>query len=209
MKRKDSIIVLSGPLTEDKKLGEEAIARVIRGIKLFGKGFADFIIMNGGPGKAAEGKNRYSYIPRGSHPVACEVMRDYAFSLGVPKNKILVQDYSADTVGEAYFVKEIILAPRGWKNNIIVTNKCHEKRAKIIYDFILGHGYNTSFDCIETDLDRNPEEQIKQEESLKTFLKQFKGIRSGDSAAIEKVLYNSHIMYSKIPEKERLYFHSK
>lgn len=209
MERKDSIIVLSGLLTQDRRPDEDLKQRIIKSVELFRKGIADSIIMNGGPGKIAKNGNRYSYIQRDSHPMACEVMRDYAISLGVPKSRILMQDYSSDTVGEAYFVKEMVLAPRGWKNNVIVTNKCHEKRARVIYDFILGPNYRTGFECIETDFDRNPEMQAKEKESLELFLKQFKGMKPGDSRAIERALYESHALYSKIPEKERLCFYNR
>lgn len=205
--RKDAIIVLSGRLTPDRKLDGESKLRVQKGVELFMQGVSDCIVMNGGPGLFTEETKEGIYIPRGTHPVQCEVMRDYAVSLGIPRDRILMQDYSSDTVGEAYFVKEMFLFPMNLKNIIIVTSTYHRKRAEKIYKQVLGPDFSIEFVCVKTELDSNPETLIREENSLKEFLRQFGKLKPGDSVKIERILFNSHPLYTKIPKKERKRFY--
>ena len=205
--RKDAIIILSGRLTPDRTLDEESKLRVEKGVELFRKRISDCIIMNGGPGLFTKETNEGEYVPRGTHPVQCEVMRDYAVSLGIPRDKILIQDYSSDTVGEAYFIKEMFLFPMNLKDIIIVTSTYHRKRAEKIYKQVLGPGYSIEFVCVNTELDNDPETLIREEKSLKEFLKQFGTLKAGDSVKIERILFNSHPLYTKIPKKERRRFY--
>jgi uncharacterized SAM-binding protein YcdF (DUF218 family) len=107
----DSIIVLSQKLIPDRELSEEPKLRVERVTELFKADCANYVIMNGGPGKFTEKTPYGEFIPRGFHLVQCEVMRDYAMGLGIPKKRILMQSFSSDTIGEAYFVKKMLLAP--------------------------------------------------------------------------------------------------
>ncbi|KYK27649.1 MAG: hypothetical protein AYK19_06490 [Theionarchaea archaeon DG-70-1] len=207
MMSKDAIIILSGRLTPDRKLDRESKLRVQKGVELFKKEVSDCVIMNGGPGLFTEETDGGRCVPRGNHPVQCEVMRDYAVSLGVPRDKILMQDYSSDTVGEAYFVKEMFLFPMNLKDIIIVTSNYHIKRAKKIYKHILGSDYSIEFVGVKTELCNDPETLAREEKSLSKFLELFGMLKPGDSARIENVLFNCHPLYTKIPKTERRRFY--
>lgn len=197
-----SIVVLSQWLTPDRKLNDSSIARIEKGLELLARG-ADYIVMNGGPGKYTQMTPEGMYIPRGTHPVHSEVMAQYAMERGVPKQIIGIQDYSSDSVGEAYFGKEMILAPNNLRNIIVVTNGMHLPRVKAIYEKILGKEFNAEFADVESpcDLDANLIENEQQ--MLQLFLRQFGHLSNGNSEGIERVLYKEHKLYSQIPESER------
>lgn len=201
---KDAIIVLSHWLKPDRSLSEESVLRIDRGIELLDRKVARYLIMNGGPGRFTEELNN-ELIPRGTRPVHCEVMRDYAVSKGVPLELILMQDYSSDTIGEAYFVNELILKPRGFNNNVVVTSDYHGDRVRKIYDLVFGDGYNTKLKLAKTQLWENMLEW--EERNMKYFLQHFEGVTRGDAKAIERILYEKHDIYSKIPVEQRLIFY--
>jgi len=208
MTKKDAIIILSSRLTPDRKLNAESELRVEKGVELFEKGVSSCIIMSGGPGLFTEETAEGICVPRGTHPVQSEAMRDYALSLGVPNDKILIQDYSSDTVGEAYFVKEMLLSPMRLRSVFIVTSNYHIKRAMKIYYQILGPDYSIEFLGVRTELDSDPNTLEREKKSLNTFLEHFGGLKPGDSAEIEQVLYNQHPLYKKIPDERKLKFYS-
>ncbi len=203
MARKNSIIVLSGLFTLDGQLDADFKRSVDRGVELLSRGEADFIILNGGPGKYVDG----TYIPSGMRSTYRDAMRDYAVSLGVPQDLTLVQNYSSDTVGEAYFVKEMHISPRNFFDNLVVTRRFHTSWAMAIYEKILGSKFSTDFEPVETEKDNDPDTLAAEKESMDRFLKRSEGIDLGDSRKIEEMLYRTYGTYNDIPEDQRLRFY--
>ncbi len=115
MKPADVIVVLSGEQEE----------RVIYGIKLFKDDWArkDRIIMAGGPVV-------WKYT-------GAALMKEQAVSLGIPTNKILLEDKSRSTEEDALYTKEI-LKKNGFKSIILVTSPYHSRRAALIFKSVLG-----------------------------------------------------------------------
>ena len=196
-KKQKVIIVLSNTVTANGKLSEESKLRVQMGKQLFDSNRASFVIMNGGPSKVDDG----TYIQRGKRPYHCDIMRDYAISLGMPAEKVLVQDYSSDTVGEIYFVRRMLLEPYHWNDVTIVTSDYHLSRVRTICDILL-KDISVDFCGIET----NNNQEVNERRSLETFLKQFGDINKGDLCKFEQRLYALHELYSQIPSKERMTF---
>ena len=205
--RKDAIVILSNKLTPDRNLNEESKLRVEKGVELYKEGISSLIIMNGGPGLFTEETIEGKCVPRGTHPVQSEVMRDYAVSLGVPNNKVLIQDFSSDTLGEAYFVKEMFLFPMHLRNITVVTSDYHIKRAEIVFHQILGPDYSTEFISVKTEFENDPDTIEREERSLNKFREHFGRLEPGDSARIEHILYAQHPLYKKIPDEERIEFY--
>ncbi len=162
-----------------------------------------FVSYFGGPGKFTEETPYGKFVPRGFHPVQCEAMREYALSLCILKKNILMQNFSSDTIGEAFFVKKMFLDPNKWYKNIIVTNECHVDRARRIYEVVLGRGCHTHFESVTTSLDSNKEIPEREKSSKERFERDYGAIEPGDSHAFESALYQKHDIYSKIPESLR------
>lgn len=216
MKKYDSIIVLSNKIIPgyqdtgifsdgDRKLAQESIARVFAGLLLYGR-VANILLMNGGPGKMTNG----NFVPRGTHPVQCELMVDFAIQGGVPKENLISQDYSADTVGEAFFVKPILIE-KNLKNNLIITSNYHVKRVNEIYKKMWGPNLTFEIRGVNFQFETGEEEKNQmnnEERSLEFFSKQFGDIADGDDQALEERLWEVHELYNKLPETERLLFYN-
>lgn len=204
---KDAIIVCSGRLSHDMTLDPESKLRLNGAIRLFNDGASEHIIMNGGPGVYIKPDGSFGYFERGTRPVHCDFMADYAAEMGIPQDRILKQDYTVDSVGEAYYVKMMCLEPKEWKNNIVVSSDYHMNRLRIIYERIFGPEYATEFVGVDTDLTNDEKTLGMEEASLAVFLEQFGEIEPGDSEEIEQTLYTRHGLYVKIPRDQRLLYY--
>jgi len=198
---KDAVIVLSYHLTPERELTEELRSRVDKGLEILANGEVNFIVMNGGPGIFSERTEQGLYLNRGTHPVQSEAMAQYAMQRGVPREKIAIQDFSSDTVGESYFVKEMVLLPNRLLDNIVVSSDYHIPRVIEIYTKILGERFLTSYVGVPIVLDNAQETEEYEKESLEIFRGQFGQVIDGDSAAIEEILYSEHTKYNGISEE--------
>ena len=117
LKPADVIVVIPGNETEYS---------VSYGAKLFKEGWArkDKIILSGGN---AIWKYTWSSL-----------MKEQAFSLGVPGNAIFLEEKSSSTKENALFTKEIIKKHR-YTSLILVTSPYHSKRANIIFRKSMGN----------------------------------------------------------------------
>ena len=205
----DAIVVLSNTLTPQRELSSESIVRMDRGIELFQNNLAGLLVMNGGPGCFTEKTAEGIRVPRGTHPVHAEVMRDYALNQGIPESYIEIQDFSSDTVGEAHFLNGMVLhhqgRDRGLHNLLIVTSRYHIKRCEPVYRLALGSTFTLTFDdAVRVPHEQDPHVLANEKSSLELFHRQFEGIKPGDFSAFEKMLYERHEIYSQIPEHQRL-----
>jgi len=115
LKPVDVIVVLGGEPTE----------RVEHAVRLFREGWArkDKIIFSGGP-----------VVWKHTH---ASLMQEYAFSLGIPNNAVILEDKSYTTEDNARFTKEI-LQKYGFTSCILVTSPYHSRMASEIFKKILG-----------------------------------------------------------------------
>lgn len=200
---KDAVIVLSHYLTPQRELTEESRLRVDKGLEILAKGGANYIIMNGGPGKFSERTKQGLYVPRGTHPVHSEAMAQYAMQRGVPREKIAIQDFSSDTVGEAYFAKEMVLLPNNLLDNIVVSSEHYIPRVREIFNKILAGIFSTDYAGVPIALANAKEAGENEGKSLEIFRAQFGQVGNGDSATIEAILYSLHDLYNNLPQESR------
>lgn len=207
MTQKDAIVVHSGFLTTAGMLDPESQGRVEKGLELLARGVAPLIIMNGGPGciRDADG-NVLGYLDRRSNPLQAPVMAAYALSKGVPADKILVQDYSSDTVGEVLFNLGMNLAPRRLTNIVAVSTAYHGSRILTIANRIYEDGYEVSFVGSEDRRNDSPETERAERQLTDLFLTQFADVLRGDAKGFETAIYQRHPIYNQIAESERRYF---
>lgn len=102
----DAIVVFSGdngPITE-------------KGVELLKEGLGDYLILSGGI--------VYDDV------TMAELMKNHAIKLGVPKEKILIDDKASTTHENAEFTKEII-EENNFKSIIVVTSEYHSRRSKL------------------------------------------------------------------------------
>jgi uncharacterized SAM-binding protein YcdF (DUF218 family) len=126
----DCIVVLGHSARPEDSVMQ---ARVAKGVELYKEGAAACLIMSG----------RYSFKLRASPPAIseAEVMRDFAVSLGVPSEDVLLEYESTDTLSNAYFTKVRFLAPLDWHRVCVVTSEVHAERALWLFRRVLGPAY--------------------------------------------------------------------
>ncbi len=131
---KDAIIVLACGI-KNGDLTDEAKRRVEKGVELYKKKVANYIVMSG---SLSERINSKIFTE-------AELMKKYAAYLGVSPGRIILENSSKDTLSSAYFVKKI-LDERKWKDVAVVTSKFHLRRTKYIFNNIFGpSGINSKF----------------------------------------------------------------
>jgi len=215
MAKKDAILVLANTFIPHRRLSPETVSRVDKAAELYHKGAAKFMIMQGGPGAQLEGNwadrstaSTATWVPRGTRPVISDVMKAYAVTLGVPEERIFVQPYSCDNVGEAIFGYGMFLRPEelDFTDNIIVTPNHNISRASKIYRKLIPSRHTFDFEGVDSPLDTDEITLETEKKNLAVFLKQFAGVTPGDLESMLNILYKEHPYYNWISEEHQLRF---
>ena len=127
-------------------------------------------------------------------PISKSMANYLVDKLNVPKEQILSDVLSRDTVGDAFFSRYNFEKFFLKKKIIIITSDYHEKRAHSIFKFIYGENYKIHFSVIETDLKKS--KQKDETDSLYQFSNTFNGIKSGDMNKIQNILLHNHPLYN-------------
>ncbi len=119
----DAVIVLGGMVDLDRSSAEglefgSRVDRILMGIKLVKENRADFLILSGKDG---------SLLDRGKNEA--ELLLDFAISLGVPKQKILIEGESVNTYQNALYSKNLV-DEKGFKKILLITSAFHGIRSK-------------------------------------------------------------------------------
>lgn len=119
----EAVVVLSGMLhlsnsTEEQLEFGEGVERILTGIQWVLEEKANFLIISGGEGALfPTGKSESIYL------------QEFAMSLGVPEEKILIDSTSRNTYENAVEVEKIV-QQKGFKQILLVTSAFHMFRAK-------------------------------------------------------------------------------
>lgn len=119
----DALIVLGTPARKDGSPSPELRERIDEGVREYKGGVAPHIIMTGG---AAH--NNF---------VEGQVMADYAAAEGVPREAILVEDQSKDTIQNIWY-SHAIMDAHGWHSAEVVSSPYHLPRTALILEHYEG-----------------------------------------------------------------------
>jgi uncharacterized SAM-binding protein YcdF (DUF218 family) len=114
------IVVLCGGCRFSGQLNDATCARVEHGAHLFQEGLAPRLILSGG----RWAPHRPSCAPR---------MKTLALALGIPPERIIVEDRSSRTVENAREVARLLRA-HGASAILLVTSPLHMRRAKLCFE---------------------------------------------------------------------------
>jgi len=103
-------------------LGEYSRQRVQKGVQLWKQGLASYILFTGGRA------DKRVFDLAGSERMSLEAIR-----LGVPKNKIIIENDSKDTRQNVLNATSI-LKEKNWDRLILVTNDFHMKRVMFLFN---------------------------------------------------------------------------
>lgn len=108
----DAIVVFSGDNGQ----------RTEKGVELLKEGLGDYLILSGGI--------VYDDV------TMAKLMKNHAMKLGVPEEKILIDDKASTTHENAEFTKKII-EENNFKSIIVVTSEYHSRRSKLAMKKVL------------------------------------------------------------------------
>lgn len=173
-------VVLAHELSNDRTLTLQTRARADRGINALKNKEIIYLLMSGG--HASE----YGIS-------LADAMAQYAYREGVPRDKIVEENLSLDTIGQIVFCKQGIIDPRGWKNVLFISNDWHASRVMEIARIAFGDGYNLAFAKVRS---KNSGEETEERASLALFRKSFVRVPRGNDKAVLERLLTKHRLYS-------------
>ena len=186
------IVVLGGGVTEDGSAGAATIARAKR-TALTARSSPDAPIILSGGREAA----------RASGPTEAELMRDQLIGTGIDPERLLIEDESRTTLGNAVLVAARYLRELEPRSIHLISSPFHLQRATEIFRHVLGFAWQiqaVAADETQDDLDRAANETRYLQEAT-TF---FEGTRPGDLPAIVKRLRRGDPYYAGLQRLERL-----
>jgi len=186
------IVVLGGGVTRDGGPGAATIARAHRAA-LTARSSPDAPIILSGGREAALGDG----------PSEAEMMRDELLAAGIAPERLLIEDESRTTVGNAVLVATRYLRGLEPRSIHLISSPFHLQRATEIFRHILGFAWQiqaVSADETQDDLDRAPNETRYLQEAT-TF---FEGTKPADLPAIVKKLRAGDPYYAGLQRLEKL-----
>jgi hypothetical protein len=192
----DAIVVLGAAVNDDGSLSVPARQRAVRAAMLLTAGVAPRIIFTGRCSLTA---------PEAPAVSEAAAMAAYAESLGAPREAILLEEESRDTIGNAYFVGRKFLEPNGWSSIRVVTSDFHVPRTTWVFQRVLGPAYDVSFSPASTELDATIiAARARAEGDIITFLMEWIGpIDEGDRTGIDRFIHEEHPGYAPNPSVSR------
>ena len=190
--RADAIVVLGSSLAEDGSLPLHARQRAERAAALYAAGVAPRVIFSG------RCNLMVSDAPRVTEAAA---MAAYAEELGMPRESVLLEEESKDTIGNAYFVLRRHLEPNGWTAVRVVTSDFHVPRTTWVFQKVLGPAYDVAFSPASSELDASIiAARARAEGDIITFLMEWIGdLPEGDRAGVERLIWEEHPGYAPSP----------
>lgn len=187
-----AIVVLGGGVHPDGSLPLMVQHRVARAVELYRRRVAPRLILSG----------RCSLRDADPPPVTeAAAMADLALALGVPASRILLEERSKDTLGNAYFTRIDHLEPNEWTRIRVVTSDFHLSRAAWVFRKILGPEYDFSF--VSAFSGFSPRELIHralEEVKIYIFLNEWlERVEEGDEHAIDHLMEHVHPGYAEAP----------
>jgi uncharacterized SAM-binding protein YcdF (DUF218 family) len=190
--RADALVVLGRGVDADGSLPRLAKQRVERAAALYAWETAPRIIFSGRCSLMTE------EIPAVTE---AQAMADYAVTLGLPREALLVEEVSRDTIGNAYFVMRRFLEPNDWTSIRVVTSDFHIQRTAWVFQKVLGLGYDVSFSPAPSELDHSTiAVRAREESDITAFLMEWLAdVPDGDSRALERIIWEEHPGYASAP----------
>jgi uncharacterized SAM-binding protein YcdF (DUF218 family) len=190
------------------------------------------VILGGGLGKALEpafytaerlrffikNKKKFKGIPiiaSGGYTVwtkkkpvytEAQVMKHFLVKHGISPDLILIEEKSRDTIGNAYWTKQIVKRFPSWKNILVITTNGHVKRARWTFAKIFGKAYQFEFLPVATKMKNFilPGRERYENYIISVYKRIVRTIGSGDDTEIMKMLKRFHPIYSQSKQAKEI-----
>lgn len=186
---------------------KQVIVRLDKALLMLKNRETDFIITTG----------RYSKRSKTEHSVSgpkteAEVGKLYLSNKGreigmsFVKKRLLFENKSLDTLGNAWYAKKICLEPNDIQEVYIITSDFHIERSELIFRWVLGSSYKLHMVSLNTYF----KGKGKRESLERVFIDYFKKwlipyIKAGDDEKIYNYIMTEHLIYSMSKRSEALF----
>jgi uncharacterized SAM-binding protein YcdF (DUF218 family) len=123
-------VILGGEITNRGKISKDALSRVKKGLKLFKQDKINKFVLSGG--------FTNQKFPKLSE---AKLFKDYLIKHGVPKNKIILEEESKSTLGNAVYCKKLFVKKKLAKRITLITSDYHMGRALGLFKHVFGKQY--------------------------------------------------------------------
>ncbi|MDE1856739.1 MAG: YdcF family protein [Candidatus Micrarchaeota archaeon] len=187
---KDVIVVLGRELNRDWSLPDDSKRCVEKLAELYKANPQALVILSGYKSFKIMG------IPERTE---AQAMKEYAISLGIPGDRILKEERSMDTTGNAYFVDDMISGMRNIGELTVVSIDYHTERTRFIFNKMFRGRVPLHFKKAVSGL---PEEEMRrmhrsEQETLELLELLFTGTRDGDRIRMRHMIELTHPLYAK------------
>jgi uncharacterized SAM-binding protein YcdF (DUF218 family) len=189
----DAVLIPGGGLTPSGELKPFVRARLDRALAHS----ADFYIaLSAGTTHLPPPLDSRGYPVVESIPAA-----QYLHERGVPRDRILIEASSYDTIGNAFFARTMHTDPRGLSRLLIVNSRFHMPRTEAIFRWVFGaapgQGYALSFESTE-DIGLSPEALEARAERERSSLAAVRSLASSITtlSRIHQWLFTEHGAYA-------------
>jgi uncharacterized SAM-binding protein YcdF (DUF218 family) len=195
MKTYDVILTLGNGLTADWKLPEIVSARLKKIADLYFQKVSGKIIVCG--------RWSINWDIKGIEPPTTEAeeMKKTLLSFGVSDVDILKEEWSRDTIGNAYFAKIKLIKPNNYKSILIVCSDFHIKRAQFLFRKIFDDKYEMDFLTTPTEAGHDSEFLQMENDVLARQSNFLVDMKDGDDAFLETRLYGDPYYRERRPER--------
>ncbi|CAF0727278.1 unnamed protein product [Adineta steineri] len=143
----DCIVVPGGGVDANGSPSPWVSARLDRAIEM-ASSTCYFLVLSRGTTHRPPVLNKYLF------PIdEASASANYLIERNIPSDKILIENWSLDTIGNAYFARQCILEPMELYNLAVITNDFHMTRTKFIFDWIFSLTNSTIDRCEKYKID--------------------------------------------------------
>lgn len=176
------VVVVLGHRLESAAIHAELRGRVAGGIRAFEESEAPCLLCTGGQSNPDVGRTE------------CGVMGEYAVRRGVNPDRIVLDPYAYDTIGNAFFSRELLDALGLDVERVqLVTSDFHVPRAKFAFEQCFGPDVTVeAVNSVKTDRDAHAESCREKLQQTREF---FEPVPVGDIDAIRRRLHAHHDCY--------------
>lgn len=179
------IVILAHHMDAQGKLGRESVARLEAAVRLDAENSCDLFLTTG-----------WAYRKDCTKKIGAVMADQLVSQYGIDRSRIVVDENSRDTVGDAYFLKKNVILPRGIKEVIVVTSDYHARRTEVVFEAILAG--RAKVHAVGADVGLGMDEELLQHEenSLRSFQETFDGVDFTNDDAVCKALKTKHPFYN-------------
>ncbi len=187
-KNYDIIAVLGYTVSDNtEEFPSHVLPRLQKVAQLFQDGIAPYIALCG---KWSITKDRHGIVPTQTE---AEKMKQILLNLEIPEERIFKEEYSKDTIGNAYYLKKEIVVPKKFTKILVVCADYHVERASFIFQRVFGNEYTIDFIGTQTEENKSADFRYFQKTIYHNQKEFLSPMNEGEDSFLDDKLYSSPV----------------